>query len=61
MLKQFGLEDRELKNIFDLPKLFNKPIDFKKVNEKLIDERKKAMDYLKEQIDAVRAQSDEKE
>ena len=47
LLSSFGLEDRILKNMENLEEVMLNPIAFEKVNEILINEKNKAMDYLK--------------
>ena len=47
LLSSFGLEDRILQKPDDLEEVMLKPIAYKKVNEILISEKSKAMDYLK--------------
>lgn len=59
LLKQFELSDRELKDVNDLPKIFDKAIDFDAVNEKLACERKKSTVYLKRQIEITEKSENE--
>ena len=50
LLKQFNIEDREVSDISKLGAILESPIDYDMVNTQLKKERKKAMDYLAEQI-----------
>ena len=47
LLSSFGLEDRILQKTEELEEVMLKPIAYEKVNEILISEKTKAMDYLK--------------
>lgn len=47
LLSSFGLEDRILQKPEELEEVMLKPIAYEKVNEILISEKSKAMDYLK--------------
>ncbi len=47
LLKIFGLEAREIRNLSDMEKIITEPIDFEKVEKVLVQQRKEALDYLK--------------
>ena len=47
LLSSFGLEDRILQKTEELEEVMLKPIAYEKVNEILISEKTKAMNYLK--------------
>ena len=46
LLKTFKLEDRELKDINELDEKIKKAIDYKAVNQKILEEKKKAKEYI---------------
>ena len=51
LLKQFGLKSRQITDAGNLESQMDAPIDFEAVNKKLELERRKAVDYLQNQID----------
>lgn len=53
LLKQFGLEDREAASPDGLEAVFRQPVDFTAVNGRLEEERKKAKQYLREQVESA--------
>lgn len=53
LLRQFGLEDREIKNPMDLDRFFQKPIDYEALQRKLQKERTAAMTYLYSSLDGI--------
>ena len=53
LLRQFGLESREAKNSEEIGSILRQPIDFATVNARLNEERTKALQYLRKQIELV--------
>ncbi len=51
LLHQFGLENREADTAKEIESILRQPIDYNQVNKKLEEERKKAIQYLREQIE----------
>lgn len=50
LLKQFGLEEREVTDFNLLEDVLDKPIDFDKVTDKLKEERKKSDEYISQHL-----------
>lgn len=50
LLKQFGLQDRQLLNICNLSQLLNTPINFDAVNDCIKKEKQRSEEYLMQQI-----------
>lgn len=53
LLRQFGLESREAKTAEEIGSILRQPIDFATVNARLNEERTKALQYLRKQIELV--------
>ena len=53
LLRQFGLENREAKMAEEIESILRQPIDFSIVNTRLDEERMKAVQYLREQIEIM--------